>query len=98
MRDPFPPAIRLIEKGVIDLKPLVTHVVPFADYPEFMQGVTGGSLPARLWGRVMTRGLAGVPAKPLPRGGVQVAEGGEGFYAAYFRDLDGNKLDVFNYS
>ena len=26
------------------------------------------------------------------------AEGGEGFYAAYFRDLDGNKLDVFNYS
>lgn len=25
------------------------------------------------------------------------AEGGEGFYAAYFRDLDGNKLDVFSY-
>jgi predicted lactoylglutathione lyase len=25
-------------------------------------------------------------------------EGGEGFYAAYFRDLDGNKLDVFCYS
>ena len=24
-------------------------------------------------------------------------EGGEGFYAAYFRDLDGNKLDVFCY-
>lgn len=24
-------------------------------------------------------------------------EGGEGFYAAYFRDLDGNKLDVFHY-
>jgi predicted lactoylglutathione lyase len=24
--------------------------------------------------------------------------GGEGFYAAYFRDLDGNKLDVFCYS
>jgi catechol 2,3-dioxygenase-like lactoylglutathione lyase family enzyme len=24
-------------------------------------------------------------------------EGGEGFYAAYFRDLDGNKLDVFAY-
>jgi catechol 2,3-dioxygenase-like lactoylglutathione lyase family enzyme len=23
--------------------------------------------------------------------------GGEGFYAAYFRDLDGNKLDVFYY-
>ena len=25
-------------------------------------------------------------------------EGGEGFYAAYFRDLDGNKLDVFCYA
>ena len=24
-------------------------------------------------------------------------EGGEGFYAAYFRDLDGNKLDVWCY-
>ncbi|WIO73465.1 VOC family protein [Porticoccaceae bacterium LTM1] len=24
-------------------------------------------------------------------------EGGEGFYAGYFRDLDGNKLDVFCY-
>ena len=26
------------------------------------------------------------------------AVGGDGFYAAYFRDLDGNKLDVFCYS
>ena len=25
------------------------------------------------------------------------AEGGDGFYVAYFRDLDGNKLDVFFY-
>jgi predicted lactoylglutathione lyase len=25
------------------------------------------------------------------------AIGGDGFYAAYFRDLDGNKLDVFCY-
>ena len=25
------------------------------------------------------------------------AEGGEGFYAAYFRDLEGHKLDVFCY-
>lgn len=25
------------------------------------------------------------------------AAGGDGFYAAYFRDLDGNKLDVFCY-
>jgi predicted lactoylglutathione lyase len=26
------------------------------------------------------------------------AEGGDGFYAAYFRDLDGHKLDVFTYA
>ena len=26
------------------------------------------------------------------------AEGGDGFYAAYFRDLEGHKLDVFTYS
>ena len=26
------------------------------------------------------------------------AEGGDGFYAAYFRDVDGHKLDVFTYS
>jgi catechol 2,3-dioxygenase-like lactoylglutathione lyase family enzyme len=26
------------------------------------------------------------------------AVGGDGFYAAYFRDLDGNKLDVFCYT
>lgn len=26
------------------------------------------------------------------------AVGGDGFYAAYFRDLDGHKLDVFTYS
>jgi catechol 2,3-dioxygenase-like lactoylglutathione lyase family enzyme len=25
------------------------------------------------------------------------SEGGDGFYVAYFRDLDGNKLDVFCY-
>jgi predicted lactoylglutathione lyase len=41
--------------------------------------------------------------KALELGGVDEgppglrAEGGEGFYAAYFRDLDGNKLDVFCY-
>jgi catechol 2,3-dioxygenase-like lactoylglutathione lyase family enzyme len=26
------------------------------------------------------------------------ADGGDGFYAAYFRDLDGNKLDVWCYT
>ncbi|HEX6944863.1 MAG TPA: VOC family protein [Casimicrobiaceae bacterium] len=44
-----------------------------------------------------------VYAKALALGGTDEgppgprAEGGDGFYAAYFRDLDGNKLDVFFY-
>lgn len=44
-----------------------------------------------------------VHRKALELGGIDEgspglrAEGGDGFYAAYFRDLDGNKLDVFCY-
>ena len=44
-----------------------------------------------------------IHAKALELGGADEgapglrAAGGEGFYAAYFRDLDGNKLDVFCY-
>ena len=44
-----------------------------------------------------------IHAKALELGGADEgapglrAEGGEGFYAGYFRDLDGNKLDVFSY-
>ncbi len=44
IRDPFPPAIRLMEKGIIDLRPLVTHVVPLEEYSTFMQGVTAGEI------------------------------------------------------
>ncbi len=44
-----------------------------------------------------------IHAKALELGGVNEgapgsrAVGGDGFYAAYFRDLDGHKLDVFTY-
>lgn len=44
-----------------------------------------------------------VHAKALELGGADEGSpglrevGGDGFYAAYFRDLDGNKLDVFCY-
>ena len=44
-----------------------------------------------------------IHAKALELGGTDEgppglrAEGGDGFYAGYFRDLDGNKLDVFAY-
>lgn len=36
LRDPFPPAIRLIESGIIDLGPLVTHVVSLDEYPALL--------------------------------------------------------------
>ena len=42
LRDPFPPAIRLIHQGTIDLRPLVTHVAPLAEYPAVMQGILHG--------------------------------------------------------
>jgi penicillin-binding protein 1A len=54
-----------------------------------MKNVTGGNLPARLWGRVMARGLAGVPASPLPGGDVVVAETEGGFIARILRSLGG---------
>ena len=56
-----------------------------------MKKVTGGGLPARLWGRVMTRALAGQPARPLPGGGVEVAvsTGVEGFFERLVEKLTG---------
>jgi threonine dehydrogenase-like Zn-dependent dehydrogenase len=42
LRDTFPAAIRLIKKKVIDLSPLVTHVVPFEKYPDLLERVTAG--------------------------------------------------------
>ena len=52
LRDPFPPAIRLLDKGTIDLRPLVTHVVDIDDYPMFMQGVTSGAVDGYIKGVV----------------------------------------------
>lgn len=51
LRDPFPPAIRLIEQGVFDLRPLITHVVPLREYPALMQRIVRGD-PAYLKGVV----------------------------------------------
>ncbi|MEE8500703.1 MAG: PBP1A family penicillin-binding protein [Kiloniellales bacterium] len=39
-----------------------------------MDRVSGGSLPAALWGRVVARALEGVPPRPLPGGGPALAE------------------------
>ncbi len=35
-RDPWPAAIRMLERGYIDLEPLVTHVVPLDEYPSLL--------------------------------------------------------------
>jgi L-iditol 2-dehydrogenase len=42
VRDPFPPAIRMIAGGVIDLRPLVTHVVTLDEYPALMKSIVAG--------------------------------------------------------
>ena len=57
-----------------------------------MRNVSGGNLPARLWGRVVARGFEGVPAQALPGGGVVVAEnaGGGGFIARILKRLGGD--------
>ena len=56
LRDPFPAAIRLIEKGQIDLKPLVTHVVPIDDFPTFMSEATTGKVDGYIKGVITTGG------------------------------------------
>ncbi|MGF1592317.1 MAG: transglycosylase domain-containing protein [Kiloniellaceae bacterium] len=53
---------------------LVTGVWFGNDDSTPMERVTGGTLPAQLWGRVMKRGLDGLPQRPLPGGGAVVAE------------------------
>ena len=42
LRDTFGPAIRLIHKGIIDLKPLVTHTAALEDYPTLMAQILAG--------------------------------------------------------
>ena len=55
LRDPFPPAIRLIQNGQIDLKPLVTHVVPIDEFPSFMSDATTGKIDGYIKGVITTQ-------------------------------------------
>ena len=54
-------------------------------------GVTGGSLPAVLWRRVVQRALEGTSPRPLPGGGAPIADAGGdaggGFIARILRSL-----------
>jgi threonine dehydrogenase-like Zn-dependent dehydrogenase len=36
IRDPWPIAVRMLQRGYIDLKPIVSHVVPLEDYPALL--------------------------------------------------------------
>ncbi|HTL30553.1 MAG TPA: zinc-binding dehydrogenase [Tepidisphaeraceae bacterium] len=40
LRNPWPIAIRLLDRGQIDLSPLVTHIEPLARYPEMLREIT----------------------------------------------------------
>ena len=42
IRETFGPAIRLIDKGVFNLKPLVTHKATLEEYPSLMQKILAG--------------------------------------------------------
>jgi len=42
VRSTFEPAIRLIQKGIIDLRPLVTHTVTLDGYPGLMKSILEG--------------------------------------------------------
>jgi len=45
IRDPFPPAAELIAAGIIDTRPLVTHVVSLDELPDLLDRVTSGREP-----------------------------------------------------
>ncbi len=51
-RDLWPPAIRLLSRGHIDLSPLVTHVISIEEYPELLRRVTSGEEPDYIKGVV----------------------------------------------
>jgi predicted lactoylglutathione lyase len=79
-------------------QPMLCIMTPYDGQPAtvgngVMAGVSVASreLVDRIHAKAMELGAADEGAPGLR------AVGGEGFYAAYFRDLDGNKLDVFCY-
>jgi threonine dehydrogenase-like Zn-dependent dehydrogenase len=43
LRDPWPAAIRLLDRGIIDLEPLVSHIVPLNEYPALLKEATSGN-------------------------------------------------------
>ncbi|NIA68111.1 PBP1A family penicillin-binding protein [Pelagibius litoralis] len=60
-----------------------------------MDKVTGGNLPAQLWGRTMTRALDGQPQRSLPGGGDLIAQNADdsigGFIGRILKGLTGDE-------
>ena len=76
---------------------LVTGVWFGNDDGKPMNKVTGGSLPAQLWGRTMTRALDGQPQQPLPGGGgaaIAEAKGIGGFIGRILKGLTEDSSDT----
>jgi threonine dehydrogenase-like Zn-dependent dehydrogenase len=42
LRDPWPAAIRLLDRGIIDLEPLVSHIVSLNEYPALLKKAAAG--------------------------------------------------------
>ena len=79
-------------------KPMLCIMKPFDGQPAtvgngVMAGISAASRDEvdRIYHKALELGGTDEGAPGLRAGG------GDGFYAAYFRDLDGNKLDVFTY-
>ena len=76
---------------------LVTGVWFGNDDGRPMNKVTGGSLPAQLWGRTMIRALGGLPQQPLPGGGgaaIAEATGIGGFIGRILKGLTEDTSDT----
>ena len=52
IRDTYPPAIRLLDRGVFDLSSLVTHVVPLEEYGPLLDRIVKGEEPGYIKGVV----------------------------------------------
>jgi threonine dehydrogenase-like Zn-dependent dehydrogenase len=57
-RDPWLPAIRMLERGYIDLKPLISHVVPLVEYPNLLKFAAANKGGSYMKGVVALNGAA----------------------------------------
>lgn len=66
-RDPWMPAIRMLERGYIDLSPLISHVVPLSEYPNLLAYAAANKGGSYMKGVVSLNGVAATVQPPLPK-------------------------------